>query len=366
MQKPPFFPFGILALALSSAAGETAQNAGLFYHGLPWGSESQFNPASMIVNEGLDIGQLRSHGGSIRLIPSDQNIRRLNATISHPFTSIERSIGFDQFLKTEILPTSLDQGRAQWVPNYQLHLIGGGLLNARAEEWYIAHGYSNPKLAAFLTSMSAAYLNEAQEIEGYPDDYNTDPVADLYLFDLAGIAIFQSKAVREFFHSQVVWMNWPLQPSIWAADLRVRQAGQYHAFRVKNPWSQDWNLFYHVGLGNIGGLSRRLGQDHHVSVGAGYYALHLVPSGGGQSSVVLAPKLGVFWDREGSLMASMFWNSQSRERMTVSVYPGVVNKIPLGGWIAFGGQQGVGVGLTMETGFGVVVPGSFGVPSGDL
>lgn len=364
MQKSLLSPLGIVALALSGAVAKPPPDGPYFYHELPWGSESQFNPASMIVNEGLDIGQLRTHGGSIRLLPSPTNFRRLNATLSHPRTSIERSIGYDQFVKTELVPTSLEQGKGQWVPNYQLHLLGGGLLNVRLEEWYAAHEFSHPKVAAFLTSMSAAYLNEAHEIEAYPDDYSTDPISDLYLFDLAGIAVFQSRSVREFFHSKVQWMNWPLQPSIWASDLRVRQAGQYHAFRIHNPWSLDWSPFYHVGLGNIAGVSRRLGEDHHVSVGAGYYALHLVPSGGGQSSVVLAPKLGVFWDREGSLMASLFWNSQSKERMTASIYPGVVKAVPLGGWVSFGGGQGVGMGLTMQTGFGMVVPGSFGASAG--
>lgn len=356
----------LFLLAVSAVYAEPPPSPALFYRNLSWGTESQFNPASMIVNEGLDIGQLRTHGGSTRLVPSSTNFRRLNATLSHPLTSIHRSIGTETFLRTEVIPSSLEKGRAQWVPNYQLHLLGGGLLNARLEEWYVAHGYQNPKTAAFLTSMTAAYLNEAQEIEGYPDDYATDPVADLYLFDLAGIAVFQSRAVREFFHSQVEWMNWPLQPSIWASDMKVRQAGQYHAFRIHGPWSSNWSLFYHVGLGNIGGLSRRMDHDHHVSVGAGYYALHLVPSGDGQSSVVLAPKLGVFWDREGSLLASVFWNSQSQERFTVSMHPGALGKVPFGGWLAFGGERGLGMGLTMETGFGVVLPGSFGEPHREL
>jgi hypothetical protein len=34
----------------------------------------------------------------------------------------------------------VDVDHAQWVPNYQLHLIGGGMVNARLEEWYIALG----------------------------------------------------------------------------------------------------------------------------------------------------------------------------------------------------------------------------------
>lgn len=350
----------VFLLAGSVLPSDPPQQSPLFYRNLPWGTEAQFNPASMIVNEGLDIGQLRTAGGSTRLIPSALNFQRLNATLSHPVTSIRRSIGSDAFLHTEVIPSSLEKGRAQWVPNYQLHLLGGGLLNARLEEWYIAHGYQNPKAAAFVTSMTAAYLNEAQEIEGHPDDYATDPVADLYLFDLAGIAVFQSRTVREFFHSQVEWMNWPLQPSIWTSNMNVRQAGQYHAFRIHAPWKSDWSLFYHVGLGNIGGLSRRLDRDHHLSVGAGYYALHLVPSGQGQSSVVLAPKLGLFWDREGSLLASAFWNSQSQERFTVSMHPGALKNVPFGGWVAFGGERGLGMGLTMETGFGIVAPGSFG------
>ncbi|HNY30768.1 MAG TPA: hypothetical protein PKO15_07770 [Fibrobacteria bacterium] len=368
MPMKPVFKTLVCALVLDVArvSSDVSAQEPYFYHGYDWGSEGQFNPVSMVVNEGLDIGQLRSSRGSIRLIPSRINVRRLNATISHPLASIDRSTGRMRFVETELVPTSMDKGRAQWVPNYQLHLVGGGLLNARVEEWYAAHGYESPKLAAFVTSMTAAYLNEAQEMEGYPDDYNTDPVADLFVFDLAGIALFQSTAVREFFHTRVEWMNWPLQPSIWVTDLSVRQAGQYHAFRIRNPWSEDWRPFYHVGLGNIGGISKRLNPIDHLSVGAGYYALRLVPSGGGQSSVTLAPKLGVFWDRQGSLMASLFWNSQSRERLMLSLYPRSIAQVPLGWWLSYGGEQGVGVGLTMQTGFGMVVPWSSGGASSAL
>ncbi len=319
-----------------------------------WGSEAQFNPVTMVLNEGWDITQLESRENRLDRLNGPGAFQRLGRTLSHPGASI-RSEGTGRFFTTEIVPTSFHAEDAQWIPNYQLHLIGGGLLNVKAEQWYRDHGYESPKLWAFTTSAASWVLNEASEISTSSSDYSTDPIADLFFFDLAGVALFQSDAVRNFFSRTVEAMNWPLQPSIDPTDGRVLNAGQYHALKVPLPGSRDWRLFYHMGLGNIAGLTRRLPGGHSISVGAGAYARRIVRLESTRNSAALAPKIGLFWDRDNSLWMSVFYNSQSIQRFTVQVYPTPWTSwpVPLGLWGSFGGPNGLGFGMTANLGLGL-------------
>ena len=50
-------------------------------------------------------------------------------------------IGWKTFLKSEIL-FSLKNG--QWLPNYTLHLLGGGMEYARLADYYTYHGLKYP------------------------------------------------------------------------------------------------------------------------------------------------------------------------------------------------------------------------------
>ncbi|MEK7392300.1 MAG: hypothetical protein AAB214_07015 [Fibrobacterota bacterium] len=309
----------------------------------------------MILNEGWDITQLQGRDNRLSYINHPDAFRRLGRTLSHPVTNVKR-VGVGEFFTSEIVPSSLAPEKAQWIPNYQLHLIGGGFANMKAEEWYRENGYQNPKLLAFATSASAWILNEASEIASSGSDFSADPVADLFLFDLGGVLLFQSSAVRAFFTQRVETMNWPLQPSIDPQNGgRVLNAGQYYALKMPLPYTKDWKLFYHFGLGNIAGLTRQISSGHSVSVGAGAYASRIVHLDSNRNSAALAPKLGVFWDHDNSLWASAFYNGQSVQRFSVEIYPTPWTSwpVPLGFWGTFGGARGLSFGVVATMGIGV-------------
>jgi hypothetical protein len=342
-----------LAAGLARGAdGSGARTEPLFYKGLDYGSQSQFNPLSVITNEAFDISQMEGCSRSLPQQLDPDAFGRLNGSLLHPFTSIDR-MGTERFLTSEIIPTSFRPSRAQWIPNYQLHLVGSGMRNAALEEWWKAHGCTHPGIAAAATTYLAQYLNEVSEISHKTSYRDEDPVADIYIFDLAGILLFQPQAVREFFASTVELSNWPLQPSWQAPGTELGDVGEYWALKIPLPSTEHWKLFYYMGLGNIGGVTRTFSGGDAVSLGAGAYAKTLHSAGDGANTVTVAPKLGVFWDRNGSLMASAFYNGQSVERVLVNIYPGVLPTGPLhlGCWGSLG-PLGPHIGITTTVGLG--------------
>ncbi|MEN9354588.1 MAG: hypothetical protein RL318_1913 [Fibrobacterota bacterium] len=316
-----------------------------------WGSESQFNPASMVLNEAWDIGQLEGHDRRLDRLWSGGNFRTLGATLSHPVQSVRRQ-GWTDFVTTEIVPTSLAKDRAQWIPNYQVHLLGGGFNNARLEDWYAAHGYERPALLACATTYASAILNEAAERYDQTSEHATDPIADLFLFDAASLVLFRLPGVRPFFTQTVQMMNWPLQPTLTLQG-RAENAGQYWAIRTPLPWTQ-WRFLYHFGLGNIAGLSVPTQDGHWLSFAAGAHARRNVTVDSTRQTVEITPKAGVFLDQGGSLLASAFWNGHSADRFTVQVHPNRLTSwpVPWGFWLHGGGSSGWGIGLTTTIGLG--------------
>lgn len=330
-----------------------------FWCDIPYGTESQFNPLSALVNEGGDILQLEGHDNRFDSILTPSRSRRLASSLSHPIEAIDRA-GWGEFVGTEILPMSARPSRAAWIPNWQVHLVGGGITNQRLEDWYRAHGCGSPFLPALFTSYAGHLLNETAEIGGIPDGTrSTDPVADIYLFDAAGIALLHVPAVRSFFLSTVEIANWPLQPSIGADRSTLENAGQYYAIKAPLPGSEDWKIFYHFGLGNIAGASRRVGAADAISLGAGVYARRIESLDQTTNRVELSPKVGLFWDRNNSLLASAFLNGQSNNRFSVQIHPGVLPTGParLGGWVAFDDECRPSGGITTVIGLGVGTSG---------
>lgn len=328
-------------------------SCGAFWCDLPYGTERQFNPVSVIANEGLDIVQLEGHDNRLDSIATKSGLRRLGRSIAHPVQAVDRA-GWGNFVGSEIVPTSFRPSKAAWIPNWQLHTVGGGFTNARLEDWYRAHGCDSPFWPALLSSYAANLANEAAEVGGSQGSMPTDPVADLYLFDALGVALFHVPVVRSFALREVELVSWPLQPSLGLDRWTAENAGQYYALRVRMPGTTDWKLLYHFGLGNIGGVSRRVGSEDAVSLGVGAYARRIQALDATTNHVEMAPKVGVFWDRNGSLLGSAFWNAQSVDRFSVQVYPGAVptGPLPLGCWMSFDEHGHPSAGVSTVVGLG--------------
>ncbi|MDT8322862.1 MAG: hypothetical protein RRA94_02035 [Bacteroidota bacterium] len=298
-----------------------------YYHGKSYGSEAQFSPLTVLLNGGYDILQLDKYEQHIFRYPLGRNASTVLRNLGRPLPLIN-SYGWGRFLSTEVLPLNFSRG-ASWWPNYQLHLVGGGMTYRRLQEWYAYHGAPLPQLWSAMTVMGYHLLNEMVE-NNSEEGALIDPIADIYLFDIGGILLFSSDAVARFFSEDLQLTDWSMQPTLMVNDASLRNTGQNFVVRYALPFWEDYSLLYVFGLNGMGGLSRRFADGHAVSVAMGLRARNIYQQE--HHPLALSASLtwnaGVYWDRENSLLASLQLSGISSNFVTLNVYPGVIGSMP--------------------------------------
>jgi len=271
--------------------------------------------------------QLRERDNHPFDIDYRRGARNLWKNLRDPFGSIQNE-GWGRFLQEEIIPISTSSRGARYWPNYTQHLIGGGMSWRLIKEWFRAHEW--PAAGWFATGTMLGYhvLNEIVETSDY-DGWTTDPVADLYIFDPAGILLFSSDRVARFFSETLHMADWSYQIAYDPWDRTLENMGQNFALKLRLPRSQRWFLFYHYGTHGEIGLSYRQDDGDAFSFGAGLMAGKLIQLDDGVRTVDLVPTAGLFWDRDNSLMAALMFADTQAYRWRLNVYPGVVR---VGGW----------------------------------
>ena len=296
-----------------------------FYHSLPYGTESQFNPLTEILNEGFD--QLRVDNANRKLSTLPWGGHNVVEALLHPDSAM-RAYGVWRAWRDELLPLSVKGGGGgQWVPNYEFHLIGSGMVSERMREWYEAHGVPLPFAMSFLTMMSAHFINEALEDGGVPVRYHPfDPVADLYVFDLGGILLFRSQHVQNFFSRTVELTNWPLQPTLAFPGTTLENAGQEFLLRWRLPRTDRYRGFFAFGISTLGGVSigEKGGLAWSIAAGADAVDNPIIDQSSGRKTVVLKPNAGFFVDRDGSLLFSLTARDSKETFAVANLYPGVL------------------------------------------
>ncbi len=354
-----FFLCGFLLLALSS---QMAAQERYFYHNLPYGSEAMYNPISLILNGSYDIIQHENRSREIFRLPYGQGTANVFKNLASPFSMISE-YGWWNFIKREMFPLSLNVNDGQWWPNYELHLIGGGMTSVMMAEWYEDHGFSSP-MTWSLTTMAIYHLvNEAIENGSYEGN-NVDPIADIYLFDIGGILLFTSEPVRRFFSEELHLTDWSLQPSLALNNGTLQNNGQYFSLKWKFPFSDSYSLFHYFGLRGLFGVSRKFESGEALSVGAGVRAtsLTILDPDFFLLTTVLKWEVGFFYDRDNSLLASLFVGGAYDNPVTLNIYPGVIRigNFSPGIWANYSRQYGVGVGITTVWAPGIAVTGKEG------
>lgn len=118
-------------------------------------------------------------------------------------------------------------------------------------------------------------------------------------------------------------VDWPYL-AMWDADDReFANAGMNYALRPVWFGSDDVRPFAHIGITNVFGLSHRVGvAGDRASWGAGVATV----------TVELRWSVGLFWDRDGGLLASLIANGADGYAARVNLYPGAlfVADVPLG------------------------------------
>jgi hypothetical protein len=319
-----------------------------FYRGLPYGSESLVHPVRLVVNGGLGILQFDHRSNRLDDVRFRDGWRRVWADLGNPSRAIKLE-GWSDFLRREVLPFSLDDRGAQYWPNYTLHLVGGGMSFVMMEEWYEQHGIRHARAYAGVTLTAYHLLNEVVENDRRPGP-TTDAIADLLIFDPAGVALFSHPGVAGFFSRRLHLSDWSGQPAIDPANSAIENQGQNFSIKLHLPRTDRWSLFYYFGNHGQGGLTYTLPDGSAFSAAAGLQARALVEIGAGVQAAELVPTHGIFYDRDGSLLFSWTSANKSRYRWRANAYPGLVR---VRGWtvgaFALGEQQGhvvLGISLT--------------------
>jgi hypothetical protein len=343
---PRAFPL-IAALVLCLAIPVAAQER-YFYRNLPYGTEALYNPVYLVLNGSYDIIQHENRSREIFNLPYGQGTANVFRNLGSPFAMISE-YGWGNFIKREVLPLSLNVNDGQWLPNYELHLIGGGMTSVMMSEWYEDHGFSSPMAWSVATVAFYHLLNEAVENGSYEGN-NVDPIADVYLFDVGGILLFTAEPVRRFFSETLHLADWSLQPTFALNNGTLQNNGQYFSLKWKFPFSDSYSLFHYFGLRGLIGVSKALDGGDAISVGAGVRAvsLKLLDPEFFLLTTVLKWEVGVFYDRNNSLLASLFVGGSDDNPVTLNIYPGVfrVAGISPGVWALHSERYGFSFGVT--------------------
>ena len=298
-----------------------------YYRGLDYGSQALIHPLRLILNGGFGIMQIENLDNRPGKIMYGRGMRNVADNLMRPYWSIGEN-GWGDFFLREVIPVSVNSGKSQYWPNYMNHLIGGGMSYRMMEEWYRWHNWSHPKTAAGVTIFVYHYLNETVENNGYLGPA-TDPVADFWIFNPAGVLLFSHEGVARFFSEKLHLSDWSYQPIYLPDTQEFQNNGQNYAVKYHLDKQGRRSIFYHWGTHAELGMSFADRQGRCLSFGLGLVAKNLLEIDRLSKTVDLAVSGGVFYDRNNSLLASLLFARTKDYAYRLNLYPGLVDLGPL-------------------------------------
>jgi len=311
---------------VSAASAQGMPEPRFFYRGLPYGSDAAFHPASEVINGAFGILQISSNWVPLDDINWQRGFDNTWESISNPGSTIE-SYGTSDFIRDEVVPGHLSWNNLQYVPNYCLHMIGGGARHRAFYEWYGAHDFPAPWVWAWGTTIAHAFAVET--VEHYADPGpSVDPIADMLIFDPAGAILFSSDRVSGFFAHTLHMSIWSGQPAYNPVVNTFENAGENYGLHYFFSDHHRVGIFSYWGMTHLFGITVRGGNSFDWSVGLGGAVDELKERdrGNGTSSLFARLKLdgGVFLHRNGSLLASMQVSQAWAQTFRMTLYPGMV------------------------------------------
>jgi len=298
-----------------------------FYRGLPYGSDATFQPLREVINGAFGILQISSNWKTLDRIDWRNGLSVTWRSITHPTRTIG-NYGWRDFATSEMLPGRLSWQNLQYVPNYTLHLVGGGARNRAFVEWYRAHGVPYPVWMAMATTIVHEFAVETVEHAGEHAP-TVDPIADMLFFDPAGALLFLRDGVSRFFAHTLHMSIWSGQPMINPAIHSIENAGQNYAFHYFFSGGNRAGLFTYLGMSNLFGVTVRNAGGVDWSFGLGGNVAELTPVERGRGGSAFFARLswdaGLFAHVNGSLLVSVLVSQSWAQRLRVNVYPGVVS-----------------------------------------
>jgi len=317
----PVFVFILLAVPSLGRAQDTAY---YFYRGLPYGSQANYDPLNVIINGGYGVLQIPNYTDrQVFEYPYRSWWKNLWEHIGHPVNTIDR-FGWKRFLSTEIFPTSLNIEKQQFFPNYFLHTLGAGMHYRATMEWYRHRRFPHPAISSALTMTAYHLLSEMVENRSNTET-TVDAIADLYVFDPLGIALFSNESVCRFFSQKLELAEWSNPPAYDFHSRNLENMGQFYVMKYPLTRDKRWKAFSHFGLNAVAGLSRKIDRERSLSLGLGFTVRELTPAQEDQAGSALTARLalraGAFYDLNNSLMCSVILTGI---RFRMNVYPGLL------------------------------------------
>jgi len=355
------YQLGALVVAVLIASPALAGDDGppppsrFFYFGQDYGTQAMYGPLWVFVNRGFDVLQDHVAPRNIFTFDYGTNMANVLRNVAHPIPAISND-GWGKFLREEIFPLSYRPATARWTPNYSLHLIGGGVTYRSLQEWFEDAHAPAPRVLAAATVMASALVNESLENHGVVG-FNTDCLADLYVFDVGGIILFSFDWANRFFSQTIVIADWSLQPSFTAPRGELHNVGNYFSAKWALPFYKRLSLFAWFGEATTAGLSFRITGEYAISAAAGGASVHLANQGTNtvENTVSFVATGALFLDRNNSLLASLQVTDTDDYFIHLNVYPHAFTARgpALGGWGVVDRRGRLAAGIAIGSPFGL-------------
>jgi hypothetical protein len=233
--------------------------------------------------------------------------------------------GWKNFLGSEVFPSNARIDRSQYVPNYTLHVLGGGMTYRMLCEWNDAHRVPFPRLSAVAYTTAYNILNEITENGSYTG-VNVDPIADLCIFNPLGMLLFSWDGVARFFSNVVQVSDWSGMPLIDPVRGKIDNASQNWAIKIPLPLIDRTRLFVHLGMNEVAGLSCAFTREYALSGGAGFSVGDVVEADPGSAigrimTIRYSWNAGLFFDKNNSLLCSVLFSNSGLYKLRANLYP---------------------------------------------
>lgn len=346
--------FGFLSLLFFAQYSLLAQqNRHYFYKPAQTrGSDAQFSPLTLLLNGSFDALRLSPDAGrDLTSLHWKTDFNNVWKSLRDPIGSVS-AYGWENFRRQELLNLSFNVDDLQFIPNIADHVIGYGMQYAKITEWYEAHGYHSPVLLGVGTSLVYQLVNEVVQNSG-TSNVNVDCIADVYIFNMLGFALFSFDDVKKFFSETMQLNDWSLQPLYIPRNHHLENAGQQFVLRYTLPFAERYAPFICWGVNSVAGVSYRYDDANRISVGVGNAITGMTTKFRGEfisATPDLEHAIGLFLDNDGSLLAGLIVSGKKSLNAQLNVYPGLVEVwgIRPGCYLALGGREGAVFGVTFS------------------
>ncbi|MDH5612367.1 MAG: hypothetical protein OEY66_07935 [Gammaproteobacteria bacterium] len=286
-----------------------------YYTPRDYGSDSLYDPFGNFLSYSLDSLQV-SDSFDTRNFRS--NLDQVLSNLSHPKTAINNEGGFNRFINRQIFPVNSNHSDESWaiLPNYGLHLLGGGMVFRKDLEYFRANGVENAAIYSITLAMTAELIQEAFEKKTTLKD---DAVADFYLFRPLGIWLFNDDDRANYIMDTLDPAIWPYLQAFDFSEDHFINTGINYMYRPPATEFLNSRLFVFTGLNNQIGLSHRIDKTDWFSWGIGLSTQRIDFSLRQQAE--LDTSFGFFYDKNKSLLWSLVFNDAGGTDYRFNLFP---------------------------------------------